>query len=120
MNSVENKEFPKSIVLFNATISLDGFIAGPDDDMDWIFKYHYPNDKIKEITNSIGSLLVGKRTYKVGKKNPEEPTGKAYGGAWSDPEFILTHNAPLDEFDPNKVFINDSIENAVKIAREGF
>jgi hypothetical protein len=31
------------IVLWHVTMSLDGFIAGPDDAMDWVFEYAEPN-----------------------------------------------------------------------------
>ena len=99
-------------------MSLDGFISGPDDDMDWIFKYDYPAEKIKEVTETIGALLVGRRTYNVGKKEPDKPTGEAYSGAWSGPEFILTHNPPANETDPNKFFLTEQIESAVEKALE--
>jgi dihydrofolate reductase len=36
-------------VIVHATMSLDGFIAGPHDEMDWVFKYD--DDHPKTLTN---------------------------------------------------------------------
>ena len=72
-----NSRVSKGLVIFSTTMSLDGFIAGPNDDMDWIFKYNYPEIIIKQIIDSTGALVVGRRTYNVGKKDPDKPTGKA-------------------------------------------
>lgn len=119
MTADGKKSVSTGIVFFNATTLVDGFIACPDDDMDWIFTYNYPANKLKEITDSIGSLLVGKRTYNVGNKKPQAPTSEAYQGAWKGPEYILTPEIPTNDSNPNKHFITDTIENAVKIAKEG-
>ncbi|NHJ22766.1 MAG: hypothetical protein EAX91_17615 [Candidatus Lokiarchaeota archaeon] len=48
------------IVLWHTSMSLDGFIAGPNDDMEWIFNYEYPEDTTNEIIQTTGALLVGR------------------------------------------------------------
>jgi hypothetical protein len=54
------------------TMSMDGFIAGPDDAMDWVFGY-IPLDSaatqtmLEEIIRSTGSVLSGRRSYNVGR-----------------------------------------------------
>ena len=54
-------------VVVNRSMSLDGFIAGPDDAMDWIFDFVAPNE-FPEIAAATGAMLIGRRTYEVGNK----------------------------------------------------
>lgn len=108
-----NSRVSKGLVIFSTTMSLDGFIAGPNDDMDWIFKYNYPEIIIKQIIDSTGALVVGRRTYNVGKKDPDKPTGKAFEGAWHGPQFVLTHNIPPNEPDRSITFIEGDIRKVV-------
>lgn len=100
-------------------MSLDGFIAGPDDAMDWVFGYDYPHPPIQEIIDSTGALLVGRRTMDAGRKpgQPEEAT-KPFGGAWAGPQFVLTHRPPAHEPDPSVTFLSGDITKAVATARE--
>ena len=48
-------------------MSLDGFIAGPGDAMDWVFDFVAP-DELPEIAAATGAMLIGRRTYKVGDR----------------------------------------------------
>ena len=82
-----------TLVRWNTALSLDGFMAGPDDAMDWVFAHDEPDNPIVgEIIESTGALLVGRRTYDAGQKagQPEQAT-EAFGGAWHGPQFVLTH-----------------------------
>jgi hypothetical protein len=55
----------------------------------------------------------------MGRKPGQRPEArKVLGGAWSGPVFVLTHNAPKDEEDPDIEFISGGIRNAVERARE--
>jgi dihydrofolate reductase len=56
-------------VVVNRTMSLDGFIAGPDDAQDWIFDF-ISNDAPwqKETAAATGAMLVGRRTVEVGER----------------------------------------------------
>ncbi len=47
-------------VVVQAAMSLDGFIAGPGDAMDWVFEYTAP-DEIPEIVPATGAMLSGRR-----------------------------------------------------------
>ena len=70
-----------TLVRWNTALSLDGFMAGPDDAMDWVFTHDEPgNPIVGEIIESTGALLVGRRTYDAGQKEgqPEEAT-EAFG-----------------------------------------
>src|SRR3979411_3152160 len=82
-------------VLYSATMSLDGFIAGPGGDLSWLTEYLGPNPTVDELIGKIGALLVGNRTFRG--DDPHKGTskeGKAFGGGWSGPQFVLTHHAP--------------------------
>jgi hypothetical protein len=47
-------------------LSLDGYIAGPGDDMGWVFGVDGgPGQTADEVLRSAGALLVGRRTQDV-------------------------------------------------------
>ena len=70
-------------VLWHVTMSLDGFIAGRGDSMDWMSPYIGPNSAVDEVLASIGAVVMGRRSYDV---------DKPYGGILQVPVFVLTHN----------------------------
>lgn len=108
-----------SLVRWNAAMSLDGFIAGPNHAMDWVFGYDDPNPLIDEIIASTGALLVGRNTFDAGRMPDQvEPATEPFGGAWSGPQFILTHRPPADEPDPSTTFLSGDITQAVATAQE--
>jgi dihydrofolate reductase len=94
-------------------MSLDGFIAGPGDAMDWVFDYAAPQE-FPEIVEATGAMLSGRRSYDVGLRDAGTPSGEAYGGAWHGPSFVLTHDPPPD---PGVTFLCGDIEAAVATAR---
>ncbi len=101
-------------VLWHVTMSLDGFIAGPDDAMDWMFEYPGPNETVTEVIETTGAIVVGRRTYEV----EDKLRGGFYGGAWTGPFFVLTHDAPATVPDwMSGTFVNDGIEGAVARAK---
>src|SRR5438874_1756983 len=94
-------------VLYSATMSLDGFIAGPGGDMSWLTEHLGPNPTVDALIGQIGALLVGHRTFRGDdpyKGTPEE--GQPFGGGWSGPQFVLTHHAP-DTPVPGVTFVGD-------------
>lgn len=101
-------------VLWHVTMSLDGFIAGPDDAMDWVFEHPGPSETAAEVIETTGALVVGRRTYKV----EDRQRGGFYGGAWTGPFFVLTHHPPASAPDwMTGTFINDGIDDAIARAK---
>ncbi|SDL19303.1 dihydrofolate reductase family protein [Streptomyces indicus] len=100
-------------VVVNRVMSLDGYIAGPGDSMDWIFE-HMTSATFPEVMAATGAMLIGRGTYEVGKRmaaeNPENP--EYDGGA----QFVLTHRPPAEP-DPHVTFLTCGIEEAVATAR---
>jgi dihydrofolate reductase len=102
-------------VLWHVALSLDGFIAGPNDDMRWAFEYGGPNKAADDVIRTTGALVVGRRTYEV--EDRDRPG--FYGGAWKGPFFVLTHHAPAGPPDwMTGTFVNDDIRTVVARARE--
>jgi dihydrofolate reductase len=99
-------------VLWHITMSLDGFIAGPGDDMAWLGDYLGPNPTADEVLAQIGALLIGHRTYQLAKTQE----GKPYGGAWTGPMFVLTHDTP-ETAAAGFTFVSGDINQAVATAK---
>jgi len=105
-------------VVVNRSMSLDGFIAGPGDAMNWIFDFMAP-DEFPEIAAATGAMLVGRRTYEVANRmNAADERGSASSGEtypFSGPVFVLTHEPP-DPPDPAVTFLTGGIGEAVATA----
>jgi dihydrofolate reductase len=97
------------------TLSLDGFIAGPDDAMDWAFGYGEATSLADETMHRIGAILAGRRWYELATERWDGVDG-IYGGAYDGPVFVLTHRPPEDSADPRISFVSDAIEEAVATA----
>jgi hypothetical protein len=53
-------------LLWHTPVNLDGCIAGPDDDMEWVFDIDGgPGKTVAEVVRPTGALLVGRRTQDV-------------------------------------------------------
>lgn len=100
-------------VVVNRSMSLDGFIAGPGDAMDWIFDFGVP-EVSAEVAAATGAMLVGRRTYDVGNRmESDDPGSTDY--PFSGPTFLLTHRPP-DPPDPGVTVLSGDIGEAVATA----
>jgi dihydrofolate reductase len=106
----------------STTLSLDGFVAGPNHEMDWVFDNQFlPDEPVaaaEELIEQTGAILTGRHSYDVGRAASRAETSSAFGGRWSGPEFVLTHHAPTDEQDDDIRFLSGSIKEAVATALE--
>ena len=123
-----------SKVSTGATMSLDGYIAGPEDSgFDLLFRWYGNGDVVVETNNpelsfsttaedaealrdmtaATGCLVVGRHLYDL---------TNAWGGRhpMDVPTVVLTHNPPADRpvEDENFVFVTEGIEAAVAKAKE--
>jgi dihydrofolate reductase len=120
-------------VIASFTMSLDGFIAGPEDEVrqlfkwynsgdtdfpvpgsDMIFKISQPSAKLlQEVWSQIGVIVTGRRDFDV-------------SGAWGGdpplrvPTFIVTHHPPAEWIYAGSpfTFVTDGVEKAIAQARE--
>lgn len=108
------------IVRVSTTMSLDGYVAGPDHDMDWVFEYgsDVPGDVVDDLIETTGAILAGRGSYNVGRGSTRQETSAPFGGRWSGPQFVLTHDPPDDEDDPSITFISGDVREAVSTALE--
>lgn len=107
-------------VVVNRSMSLDGFIAGPGDAMDWIFDFVAPDATwVTEIAAATGAMLIGQRTHQVSRRmeadqeRGSESRGDGYPS--SGPTYVLTHEPP-DMPDPEVTFLTGDIGEAVATA----
>lgn len=115
------------------TMSLDGFIAGPDDDVGRLFQWFGQGDTEFPLTGmerpvrisrasadllsteweKIGAIVTGRRDFDV---------SRAWGGnpLLGVPHFIVTHSVPPEwagEGSPF-TFITEGVERAVEMAQQ--
>jgi len=77
-------------VIYHITMSLDGFVAGPADDMTWLSGLHAgPNPAVERLLGEIGAIVMGHNTYAPATT----AEGKVYGGRWEGPIFVVTRSA---------------------------
>ena len=109
-------------VVVNRAMSLDGFIAGSGDAMDWIFNFVVPTPAwLAEIAAATGAMLVGRRTVEVGERmeanNDRGTESRGEGYPFYGPTFVLTHQPP-DPPDPDVTYLTGDIGEAVATARK--
>ena len=123
-------------VLIFKSMSLDGFISGPDDEIgplhDWLFtarpagkggweeaegkteRFFGPEGVNRDILMAgmaiEGATVVGRRTYDVARGWGGKPPGLG-------PYFVMTHDPPpKDDVSSAFTFVTDGIESAVRQA----
>jgi len=117
-----------SKVIWHVTMSLDGFIAGRDDSMDWAVREWTDDgtttrdievDRSRladEVLQSAGVILGGRRWYDVAERLYHGVDG-IYGGQWHGPVFVLTHRPRDDSADDTVTFLSTPLTEAVATAR---
>ena len=126
-------------VVFNMTVSLDGFVAGPNDNPDnglgdggdALFKWYFSGDTeitlsegtpvlkvssqsaklLKEALQRYGAGVWGRKTFDIARAWGGHPPGT--------PCFILTHRIPQEwvyEGSPF-TFVTDGVESAIRQAK---
>jgi dihydrofolate reductase len=100
-------------VSWHVVMSLDGYIAAPDDDMSWVFDAWGPSATVKEVVGSTGAIVMGRRTYEV--EDRDRPG--IYGGMWSGALFVVTHQPPASVPDWMTGSFVDGVQDAVAQAR---
>jgi dihydrofolate reductase len=99
-------------VLWHFTMSLDGFVAGPNHEMDWMNGISARPGLADEYIGTTGAVLGGRDGWDA------EPDSRPYGGSWDGPVFVLTHH-PEDATPADGVtFLNCDPAEAVRIGLE--
>ncbi|MEP6482026.1 MAG: dihydrofolate reductase family protein [Rhodoglobus sp.] len=97
-------------VLLHFAMSLDGFVAGPAHNMDWMTGFTVRPGLIQEYVDTTGAVLSGRDGYDstIGDSRP-------YGGAWKGPIFVLTHHPDDARATDDITILSCSVEEAVDI-----
>jgi dihydrofolate reductase len=118
-------------VVTGITMSLDGFIAGPNDDVSHLFRWYFSGDTEVPIQDGRMSLKVSPESAEV-LKDAFSKGGAMVAGrrmfdiaqAWAGhppiaPAFILTHNPPQEWIKEGSpfTFVTDGIESAIAQAK---
>jgi dihydrofolate reductase len=127
-------------VVFNMTVSLDGFVAGPNDGPDnglgdggdALFKWYFSGDTeipisdgnmvlkvspqsaeiLKEALATYGAGVWGRRTFDIARAWGGHPPGS--------PAFIVTHTVPQEWVYKGSpfTFVTDGVESAIHQAKQ--
>ena len=62
-------------VTYGAAVSLDGFIAGPDEALDWLRSSADVNAIMRESWKGVDAMLMGRRTYEFAARSGGGPSG---------------------------------------------
>ncbi|HEX5859241.1 MAG TPA: dihydrofolate reductase family protein, partial [Microbacterium sp.] len=99
-------------VLWHFTMSLDGFVAGPNHSMDWMSGTTSRDGLADEYVETTGAILGGRDGF-----DAFPDADAAYGGAWKGREFVLTHH-PEDAPETERItFLNCDVAEALDMAR---
>lgn len=104
-----------SVIFLDMAVSLDGFINGPSGEdgglHDWYFSPSGDGPTVLEELQSIGAMIIGKRTF------GEQPDG--FDTPYKVPHFVLSHEArtPIERDGAQFIFVNDGIESALAQAK---
>ena len=132
-----------SKVVLELSMSLDGFIAGPNDSPDnglgdggdALFKWYSSGDTdfplpgtdmvfkvsrasaefLRPAWMNIGASITGRRTFDIAHGWGGNPPGGA-----DEPHFVVTHTVPQEWAKPGSpfTFVTDGVESAVRQAKE--
>ena len=119
-------------VMFNMTMSLDGFVAGPNDEVDRLFRWYFSGDTAVPFPGSpyefkvsrasaehfqrtwptFGAMVTGRRNFDL---------THAWGGKppLGVPCFVVTHRVPAEWVKPGSpfTFVTDGVPSAIEQAK---
>jgi dihydrofolate reductase len=98
-------------VLWHFLMTLDGFVAGPNHEMDWMTGFSVRPGLHAEYIETTGAVLAGRSGFDsaIGESRP-------YGGAWKGPIFVLTHHPQDVRATDDITILSCPVDEAVRIA----
>lgn len=100
-------------VLWHFLISLDGFVAGPGHNMDFMAWTSVRDGLHQEYIETTGAVLAGRDGFDGAIRD-----ARPYGGAWKGPIFVLTHHPEDARPAEDVTFLSCPVEEAVRIGLE--
>ena len=94
-------------LLYIAT-SLDGYVAGPNDEIGWLDRYNNVDYGLKEFLSGVGAIIMGRRSYDIGV---EQKWFSRFN--YGVPIFVVSHEQPVSiNKDAEFIFVTKGIEAA--------
>jgi len=93
-------------IRYQVACSLDGFIAGPDDDFGWITPE--PSFDFDELFAQFDTLLMGRRTYEI---------VRAAGDGFHGKEVVVASRTLHPEGHPGVQVVGDGLEERIRELR---
>jgi dihydrofolate reductase len=106
----------ESKVLLHFTMTLDGFIAGPNHEMDWMGGLTAQPDLVAAAAAASGAIITGRRGFDA-MPSDVRAGDLAYGGLFNGPVFLLTHHPEDARHDPTVTFLNCDVADAITTAK---
>jgi dihydrofolate reductase len=100
-------------VLWHFTMSLDGFVAGPNHAMEWMTGISFRPGLVEEYAETTGAVLGGRNGF-----DAYPDVSGIYGGAWQGPVFVLTHHPEDAQPADGVTFLSCDVAEAVRIGLE--
>jgi len=97
----------KRRVRYQVACSVDGYIAGPDDDFDWITPE--PTYDFEALYAQFDALLMGRRTYEI---------VRAAGESWRGKKVVVASHTLRPEDHPGVEVVGEGLEARVRALRE--
>lgn len=99
-------------ILYIAT-SLEGYVAGPNDEIEWLNRYSNVDFGLKEFLSRVGAIIMGRRSYDIGVEQ------KWFNQLnYGVPIFVVSHDQPVSiNKDAEFIFATEGIETAYRKAK---
>jgi len=112
-------------ILYSA-MSLDGFIAGPNEDLSWLDEFNDDDTGLPDLADkaennpyvwesfiqSVGAIILGRTTY-------DWEVSHGYTNVHKLPKYVLTHHPPDDnETTANVTFTDKPVETVLDEAKQ--
>jgi dihydrofolate reductase len=107
-------------VLWHTSMSLDGFVAGPNHTMEWMSLDWLPKREsglpaqAQRIADATGAILAGRRWHDA--LDRLGGLDGIYGGVWTGPVFVLTSRPDASHAHEGVTFVSGGIKAAVSTA----
>jgi dihydrofolate reductase len=102
-----------SKVLWHFTMSLEGFVAGPNHEMGWMTGFMFRPGLVEEYIATTGAVLGGRDAW-----DAFPDPNSISGGGWQDPLFVLTHHPEDARPAPGVTFLDRDVAEAVRVGLE--
>jgi dihydrofolate reductase len=114
-----------ALVLCDMSISLDGYVTGPNDSRgnpfgdgaqmlhDWMFDAATDEDRevLRTAIDSVGAVVMGRRSF-------DHTEGDAGWGDAGTPCFVVTHHQPNTQHPAVFTFVTDGVASAIEQAKK--